>query len=209
MEAFRHVSGVAAPLLRINIDTDQIIPALFLGGTDAKGYGAHLFHHWRFLPDGSPNPDFVLNRVPYDGAQVLLADRNFGCGSSRERAPKALREFGFRAVIAPSFGGIFYNNCFRNGMVPVELPIEHVRTIAQEVEASQGKGPVTVDLERQCVASPSGQAWSFTVPQALRTMLLEGMDEIALTLQRLPEIESFRAADRERRSWAYAIIAAS
>lgn len=209
MEAFRHVSGVAAPLLRINIDTDQIIPALFLGGTDAKGYGAHLFHHWRFLPDGSPNPDFVLNRVPYDGAQVLLADRNFGCGSSRERAPKALREFGFRAVVAPSFGGIFYNNCFRNGMVPVELPIEHIRTIAQEVEASQGTGLVTVDLEQQSVISPSGQAWSFTVPQALRAMLLDGMDEIALTLQRLPEIERFRAADRERRSWAYAVTAAS
>ncbi|MBH1966462.1 MAG: 3-isopropylmalate dehydratase small subunit [Comamonadaceae bacterium] len=208
MEAFRHVSGIAAPLLRINIDTDQIIPALFLGGTDAKGYGANLFHHWRFLSDGSPNADFVLNQSPYDRAQVLLADRNFGCGSSRERAPKALREYGFRAVIAPSFGGIFYNNCFRNGMVPVELPIEHVRTIAQEVESSKGLGRVTVDLERQCVESPTGQVWSFTAPQALRAMLLEGMDEIALTLQRLPEIEQFRAADRKLRPWAYAMSAA-
>ena len=110
MESFRKVTGVAAPMLRINIDTDQIIPALFLGGTDAKGYGANLFHGQRFKADGSPNPDFVLNQPPYDQAQVLLADRNFGCGSSRERAPKALREFGFRAIVAPSYGGIFFNN---------------------------------------------------------------------------------------------------
>ena len=203
MEALRSVTGVAAPMMRINIDTDQIIPALFLGGTDAKGYGAHLFHHWRFLPDGRPNPEFILNQPPYDAAQVLLADRNFGCGSSRERAPKALREFGFRAVIAPSFGGIFFNNCYRNGIVPVELPIEDVRRIADEVEASQGKGEVTVDLEGQTVTSPQGARFRFTAPATLRQMLLDGVDEIALTLKRLDEIERFRARDRERRPWAY------
>jgi 3-isopropylmalate/(R)-2-methylmalate dehydratase small subunit len=203
VEAFRKVTGVAAPLLRINIDTDQIIPALFLGGTDAKGYGANLFHHWRFLPGGAPNPEFILNQPPYDRAEVLLADRNFGCGSSRERAPKALREFGFRAVVAPSYGGIFFNNCFRNGIVPVELPIEDVRAIADEVEASRGEGRVTVDLESQQVVSPSGRRFSFTAPATLRTMLLEGVDEVALTLARRDEIEAFRARDRARRPWAY------
>jgi 3-isopropylmalate/(R)-2-methylmalate dehydratase small subunit len=203
MESFRKVTGIAAPLLRINVDTDQIIPTLFLGGTDAKGYGKHLFHHWRFLPDGKPNPDFILNQPPYDRAEVLLADRNFGCGSSRERAPKALREFGFRAVIAPSFGGIFFNNCYRNGLVPVELPIEDVRAIAAEVEAAGGNAKVTVDLERQVVTSPGGREFPFTAPATLRDMLLQGVDEVALTLARREAIESFRAADRARRPWAY------
>jgi 3-isopropylmalate/(R)-2-methylmalate dehydratase small subunit len=203
MEALQRVTGIAAPLLRINIDTDQIIPALFLGGTDAKGYGANLFNGWRFLPDGSPDPDFILNREPYTKAEVLLADRNFGCGSSRERAPKALREFGFRAVIAPSFGGIFFNNCYRNGIVPVELPIEHVRAIAAEVEAAAGNAQVTVDLEKQVVTSPAGTAYSFTAPETLRQMLLQGVDEISLTMTRLDEIEAFRRVDKKRRPWAY------
>ena len=203
MESFRSVTAVAAPMMRINIDTDQIIPTLFLGGTDAKGYGKHLFHHHRYLVGGAPNPDFILNQPPYDRAQVLLADRNFGCGSSRERAPKALREFGFRAVIAPSFGGIFFNNCWRNGMVPVELPIEDVRAIVAEVEASGGKGEVTVDLEAQCVMSPGGKRYPFTSPETLRNMLLDGVDEIDLTLRRGDEIERFRDADRARRPWAY------
>lgn len=203
MEGLQIVIGVAAPLLQINIDTDQIIPTAFLGGTDAKGYGAHLFHGWRFLPDGRPNPEFILNQMPYDGAQILLADRNFGCGSSRERAPKALREFGFRAVIAPSFGGIFSNNCYRNGIVPVELPIGIVRRIAGEVQASGGCGQVTVDLESQTVTSPAGACFAFATPQTLRQMLLLGVDEIALTLARQEEIDRFRTRDRARRPWAY------
>jgi 3-isopropylmalate/(R)-2-methylmalate dehydratase small subunit len=202
MEALRTVTGVAAPLLRINVDTDQILPALFLGGTDAKGYGAHLFHGWRFRPDGTPDLGFILNQPPYDRAQVLLADRNFGCGSSRERAPKALREFGFRAIVAPSFGGIFFNNCWRNGMVPVELPIEDVRRIAAAVDATGGVLPVTVDLERQQVLA-GGMAFDFRSPATLRDMLLQGCDEIGLTLARLPEMERFREADRRRRPWAY------
>jgi 3-isopropylmalate/(R)-2-methylmalate dehydratase small subunit len=203
MESFRKVTGVAAPMLRINIDTDQIIPALFLGGTDAKGYGANLFHGQRFMADGTPNPDFILNQPPYDQAQVLLADRNFGCGSSRERAPKALREFGFRAIVAPSYGGIFFNNCFRNGMIPVELPIEQVREIADAVQSSGGKGLVTVDLEAQEVISPTGRRYRFEAPETLRQMLLQGMDEIAMTLARLSEINTYRVADKTRRPWAY------
>ena len=203
MESFRKVAGIAAPMLRINIDTDQIIPTLFLGGTDAKGYGKHLFHHWRYLADGQPNPEFILNQPPYDRAEVLLADRNFGCGSSRERAPKALREFGFRAVIAPSFGGIFFNNCYRNGIVPVELPIEEVRAIAAEVEAAKGDAKVAVDLESQTVTTPKGRQLRFTAPETLRQMLLQGVDEIELTLARRGELDAFRAKDRERRPWAY------
>ena len=178
MEALQRVTGVGAPFMRINIDTDQIIPALFLGGTDAKGYGAHLFHGWRFLADGTPNPEFILNQAPFDQSEILLADRNFGCGSSRERAPKALREFGFRAVIAPSFGGIFFNNCYRNGIVPVELPI---------------------------VSTASGKRFSFTAPPALREMLLQGLDEISLTLSKSESIERFRATDRANRPWAYSV----
>lgn len=203
MEALVRVTGVAAPMMRINVDTDQIIPALFLGGTDAKGYGKHLFAGWRFLSDGAPNPEFILNREPYARAKILLADRNFGCGSSRERAPKALREFGFRAVIAPSFGGIFFNNCYRNGIAPVELPIENVRSIVAEVEASSGKGEVTVDLERKFVMSPSGQSFAFEAPETLRQMLLQGIDEIALTLGRMPQIKHYRERDKLRRPWAY------
>lgn len=203
MEALRSVTGIAAPMLRINIDTDQMIPTLFLGGTDAKGYGKHLFHHWRYLADGSPNPEFILNQPPYDRAQILLADRNFGCGSSRERAPKALREFGFRAVLAPSFGGIFYNNCFRNGIVPVELDIEAIKAIRDEVEAGAGQGAVTVDLEALRVTGPGGRSYGFAVPQTLRHMLMEGVDEIAGTLAMGEAIEAYRARDRERRPWAY------
>jgi 3-isopropylmalate/(R)-2-methylmalate dehydratase small subunit len=203
MESLKKITGIAAPMMRINIDTDQIIPTLFLGGTDAKGYGEHLFHHSRYLPDGKANPDFILNQPPYDHAQVLLADRNFGCGSSRERAPKALREFGFRAVIAPSFGGIFFNNCYRNGIVPVELPIEDVRAIVAEVDAAKGEAPVTVDLEAQTVTSPGGRQFRFTAPGTLRQMLLQGVDEIELTLSRSREIDAFRERDRARRPWAY------
>ncbi len=203
MESLQKVTGVAAPMMRINIDTDQIIPTLFLGGIDAKGYGKHLFHHHRYLADGSSNPEFVLNQPPFDRAQVLLAGRNFGCGSSRERAPKALREFGFRAVIAPSFGGIFFNNCYRNGIVPVELPIEDVRALVAEVEASQGKAEVTVDLEAQTVTSPGGKRYGFSAPPTLRDMLLKGVDEIDLTLARQGDIDRFRERDRARRPWAY------
>ncbi len=203
MEALQAVTGVAAPMLQINVDTDQIIPTAFLGGTDAKGYGAHLFDGWRFRADHTPNPDFILNQAPYDRAQILLAGRNFGCGSSRERAPKALREFGFRALVAPSYGGIFFNNCYRNGIVPVELPAEIVQKIADEVAESRGEGVVTVDLEAKTVVSPSGATFSFEAPALLREMLLRGEDEIAVTLSKRDAIEAFRRADHAARPWAY------
>lgn len=203
MEQFLSVRGVAAPMMQINIDTDQIIPALYLGGTDAKGYGAHLFANWRFLPDGSLNPGFILNREPYAHAEVLLAGRNFGCGSSRERAPKALREFGFRAVIAPSFGGIFFNNCFRNGLLPVVLPVEQVQQVADMVERSGASEKVGVDLRSNTVSLQNGTCFTFEVPETLRQMLLLGIDEIDQTLSHRSEIDAFRARDKARRPWAY------
>jgi 3-isopropylmalate/(R)-2-methylmalate dehydratase small subunit len=203
MEQFISVSGIAAPMMQINIDTDQIIPALYLGGTDAKGYGAHLFANWRFLADGSPNPEFIFNQFPYTDAKVLLADRNFGCGSSRERAPKAMREFGLRAVIAPSFGGIFFNNCFRNGIVPVTLAIEQVKQIVKAVEDSQGLVTVTVDLQNKKVLLPDGLSFDFDVPETLRQMLLLGIDEIDQTLSYHEELAAYRSKDIERRPWAY------
>ena len=204
MESFQRVTGIAAAMLVINIDTDQIIPARYMGGPDATGYGKMLFANQRFLGDDrTPDPAFILNRAPYDQAQILLADRNFGCGSSRERAPKALREFGFRALIAPSFGGIFFNNCFRNGILPVELSIEAVRQIADEVEKSDGQAQVTVDLDVGEVRSASGHRFHFHTPPALRTMLLRGLDEIDMTLSARAEIDAFRSRDRARRPWAY------
>jgi 3-isopropylmalate/(R)-2-methylmalate dehydratase small subunit len=204
MESLQSVTGVAAVMLVINIDTDQIIPARYMGGPEATGYGRMLFANQRFMGDDrTPNPEFVLNRPPFDRAQILIADRNFGCGSSRERAPKALREFGIRALIAPSYGGIFFNNCFRNGILPVELPIEQVRAIANEVETSSGTAHVTVDLQAQRVHTASGKTHPFSTPAVLRTMLLEGLDEIDLTLASRREIDEFRARDRLKRPWAY------
>jgi 3-isopropylmalate/(R)-2-methylmalate dehydratase small subunit len=203
MESFVAISAAAAPMMQINIDTDQIIPALYLGGTDNKGYGAHLFANLRFLKDGSPNPEFILNREPYNHAEILLADRNFGCGSSRERAPKALREFGFRALIAPSFGGIFFNNCFRNGILPVAIPIEKVKELADMVESSNGTERISIDLETRTVSVKGKPFAEFDVPEVFRQMLLLGVDEIDQTLSFDSEIKGYRHQDSLRRPWAY------
>jgi 3-isopropylmalate/(R)-2-methylmalate dehydratase small subunit len=198
MEQLVAVTGTAAPIMRINVDTDQIIPARFLVRTSDEGIAEALFADWR------KTPEFILNRSPYNRAAILLADRNFGCGSSREAAPKALRASGFRAVLAPSFGGIFYNNCFRNGIVPVELAYEKVKAIADEVEAGNGAPQVTVNLETRTVTTPGGLSFGFKVPSAMREMMLSGQDEVEITLQRKPAIDTFRASDRARRPWVYA-----
>jgi 3-isopropylmalate/(R)-2-methylmalate dehydratase small subunit len=203
MERFVSVEGIAAPLLRINIDTDQITPGKELVRMRSEGAAPSLFAYWRYIGDREPNPDFILNRAPWSNATILLADRNFGCGSSRETAPMALRAWGFRAVIAPSFGGIFFNNCFRNGLLPVEMPIEPIRRIAQQMEAAQGRATVKVDLQSQTVTGPDGMVVSFATPKVLREMLLEGADEIDLTLRRSATIASFRDRDRAHRPWAY------
>lgn len=209
MEQFVRLEGIAAPLLRTNIDTDQIIPAKFLVRTSYVGIGEGLFASWRQKPDGSPDPDFILNKAPWTRSEILLADSNFGCGSSREGAPKALRDWGIRSVIAPSFGGIFFNNCFRNGVLPVELPIEQIRLIAQQVESSAGTGKVIVDLQAQTISAPHGETFAFHTPDMLRRMLLEGLDEIDFTLTLASQIDGFRKADRLKRPWAYRVSNAS
>jgi 3-isopropylmalate/(R)-2-methylmalate dehydratase small subunit len=207
MEQFVRIRAIAAPLMRINIDTDQIIPARFLVRASEEGIGEGLFADWRTLADGTPNAQFILNRPPYDRAEILIAGRNFGCGSSREGAPKALRERGFRAVIAPSFGGIFFNNSFRNGLLPVELPEAEVVALADEVERSTGQPEVEVDLQAQTVTSPGGRTYRFVAPPRLRQMMLAGLDEVGYTLSRADRIEAFRAEDRARRPWAYRLEA--
>ena len=203
MEQFTRLKAAAAPLLRNNIDTDQIIPAKYLVRTSYVGIGEGLFAGWRLLPNGTPDPDFILNKEPWSDSEILLAGSNFGCGSSREGAPKALRDWGIRSVIAPSFSGIFFNNCFRNGVLPVELEIDHIDAIAGQVEASHGIGRVTVDLDSQIVISPGGETFPFRTPVMLRRMLLEGLDEIGLTLTMTEQIERFRAGDRVKRPWAH------
>ena len=204
MESFVSIRAVAAVIMRKNIDTDQILPGRFLVPSGNTTLGDGLFADWAWHADGSRNADFILNRPPYDGAKILIADRNFGCGSSREHAPIALRERGFRAVIAPSFGGIFFSNCFRNGLLPVVLTGEQVQALSDEVEAHGGARPVSVDLEREIVIAPSGIVHAFHAPRQFREMLLKGIDEIGLTLSRGDAIEAYRVRDRTRRPWVYA-----
>jgi 3-isopropylmalate/(R)-2-methylmalate dehydratase small subunit len=179
MPAFRKHTGLVAPLDRANVDTDQIIPKQFLKRIERTGFGEFLFYDWRYLPDGRANPTFVLNQPRYQGASILVADKNFGCGSSREHAPWALGEFGFRVIIAPSFADIFANNCFKNGMLPITLPVAEIMDRAQREEGYT----LTVDLERQTVADASGLSVSFVVSEFQRYCLLEGLDDIGLTLR--------------------------
>lgn len=205
LEQFVRVTGTAAPIMRINIDTDQIAPSRELIRVHKDGYGQGLFSEWRYTDpiNRVENPDFILNQEPYRHAVVLISDRNFGCGSSREAAAALIRGFGFRSVIAPSFGGIFYNNCFRNGIVPVILAQEQVHGLAKQVEESGGHAQLSVDLKSLTVTDPYGRAYAFTVPANGRQMLLEGVDEIDLTLKRSAEIAAFRRQDRTRRPWAW------
>jgi 3-isopropylmalate/(R)-2-methylmalate dehydratase small subunit len=205
MEAFVRLTALGAPLMRANIDTDQIIPTRFLARLSDHGVGEGLFAEWRRLPDGSPDPDFVLNRSPWDQAQILVAGPNFGCGSSREAAPRALRECGFRAIIAAGFGDIFYGNCFRNGILPVRLPEAVVEGLAQGLTDGVAGRLLTVDLAGELAGVPGGAMHAFRTPPLLRRMLLEGLDEIALTLTRAERIATFREGDRARRPWAYAL----
>ncbi len=193
MRAFVKLTGVAAPIDRVNIDTDQIIPAVYLKRIERSGYGQFLFSSWRFNEDGSPNADFVLNDPNYQNPRILVAGRNFGCGSSREHAPWALDDFGIRCVIAPSFADIFFNNCFQNGLLPVVLPEEDVRQILDKLKENPG-AQLTVDLEAQRVWTEDEEvALSFDVDQFRKYCLLNGLDEIGLTLQHEDEIAAFEA----------------
>ena len=190
MKAFRQHTGLVAPLARANVDTDQIIPKQFLKRIERTGFGEFLFYDWRYLPDGQPNPSFVLNEPRYQGASILVADKNFGCGSSREHAPWALGEFGFRVIIAPSFADIFANNCFKNGMLPIAVPVTEIMRRAQEIEGYK----LTVDLETRIVTDENGLSVSFVVGDFQRYCLLEGLDDIALTLKHEDAIKAYEAS---------------
>ena len=192
MNAFRKHTGLVAPLDRANVDTDQIIPKQFLKRIERTGFGEFLFYDWRYLPDGQPNPSFILNQPRYQGASILVADKNFGCGSSREHAPWALGEFGFRVIIAPSFADIFANNCFKNGMLPITLPVEEIMKRVEEQEGYQ----LTVDLERQVVEDASGLSVPFVVGEFERYCLLEGLDDIGLTLRYEDAIRAYETSHR-------------
>ena len=209
MEAFRIHRGLVAPLARDNVDTDAIIPKQFLKSIARTGFGVNLFDQWRYLDHGEPgmdnarrplNPDFVLNRERYRGASILIAGKNFGCGSSREHAPWALMQFGFRALIASSFADIFYNNCFKNGLLPIVLEESQVARLFDEVAAFPGYA-LTVDLERQVVIEPQGRELAFEVEPFRKRCLLNGLDDIALTLRHAGLIREFETAHLARRPW--------
>ena len=193
MESFVKHTGVVAPMDRVNVDTDQIIPKQFLKRIERTGFGQFLFFDWRFLEDGSPNPDFVLNRPGYEGASILVAGRNFGSGSSREHAPWALQDYGFRSIVAPNFGDIFYNNCLQNGILPVRLPEEAVARLISRAQDSPGS-KVTVDLEAQRVWDDVEEVVeSFEIDPFRRHSLMNGLDDIGLTLQHENRIADFEA----------------
>jgi len=194
MQPFTTLTGVAAPLLRANVDTDLIIPKQFLTTLVRSGLGRHLFHEIRYSPEGRELPDFLLNREPYRAAAILLSGPNFGCGSSREHAPWALLDFGIRCVIAPSFADIFFNNCFANGILPVVLPAEGIAQLAA------AEGPLTVDLPAQTVRGGS-LAFTFDIEPARKAALLEGMDEIKRTEANLADIEAYEARRRVEAPW--------
>lgn len=195
MEAFKKITGTVAPLDRANIDTDAILPKQFLKRIEKRGYGQYLFYDWRYTESGEPNPGFLLNKPEYQNAQVLLTRENFGCGSSREHAPWALEDFGFKAIIAPSFADIFYNNCFKNGILPISLSSEKVQQLFEKAEAKKGY-QLTVDLEKQTVRDHEGFETRFEVDEYRRDMLLNGLDEISATIQFEKEIMEFEKEHR-------------
>ncbi len=200
MEAFKTLSGVAAPLPMINVDTDMIIPKQFLKTIKRTGLGAALFHEMRTRPDGSINPDFVLNKPAYKNTKILIAGANFGCGSSREHAPWALLDFGIRCVIAPSFADIFYNNCFKNGILPITLPQSDIDKLLDD--ASRGSNAiVAVDLEKQEITGPDGGLIKFTIDPFRRQCLLNGWDDIGLTLQHETEITGYEEGRKLQAPW--------
>ncbi|MFZ9009548.1 MAG: 3-isopropylmalate dehydratase small subunit [bacterium] len=204
MQPFQTLTATAAKLDQVNVDTDQIIPKQFLKKIERTGFGIHLFHDWRFIDDAGqkPNPDFILNQPRYQGAQILVAGDNFGCGSSREHAPWALLDYGFRSIIAPSFADIFYNNCAKNGILLVALPEASVQQLFTEIEENVGC-ELTVDLPNQKVQSPKGLEFSFEIDPFVKHRLLNGLDDIGWTLQFQSEIEKFEASYQKQAPWMF------
>ena len=211
MEKFVRQEGLVAPLDRANVDTDAVIPKQFLKSIQRTGFGVNLFDEWRYLDRGEPgmdnskrplNPDFVLNQPRYQGATVLLARENFGCGSSREHAPWALLQYGFQAVIAPSFADIFYNNSLKNGLVLIKLDPKVIDRLFREVEATKGYR-LAVDLEEQSVTTPGGESFGFEIDPFRKQCILNGLDDIGLTLEHADEIKAFEAKHRQQQPWLF------
>ena len=214
MKAFTQHQGLVAPLDRANVDTDQIIPKQFLKSIKRTGFGPNLFDEWRYLDEGQPdqdnsqrpiNTDFVLNQPRYQGASVLLAQENFGCGSSREHAPWALEEYGFRTIIAPSFADIFYNNSFKNGLLPIVLTADEVNELFAQAQAVEGY-QLTIDLAAQTVTRPDGVQYSFEVDAFRKHCLLNGLDDIGLTLQDAELIREFEVGYKKSNPWLFGAL---
>ncbi len=212
MEKFVPMNALVAPLDRSNVDTDAIIPKQFLKSIKRSGFGPNAFDEWRYLDHGEPgmdnsqrplNPDFVLNQARYQGANILLARENFGCGSSREHAPWALEDYGFRVIIAPSFADIFFNNCFKNGILPIVLDGAKVDQLFKEVEASGGY-QLAVDLEAQTITTPGGEVMAFEVDPFRKHCLLNGLDDIGLTLQHVNDIKAYEEKRKKEAPWLFA-----
>ena len=211
MEKFEKMTGRVAPMDRSNVDTDAIIPKQFLKSIKRSGFGPNLFDEWRYLDHGEPgmdnsgrplNPDFVLNQPRYSGASVLLARENFGCGSSREHAPWALLDFGFRVIIAPSYADIFFNNCFKNGILPIVLDAQTVDSLFQAVAVNEGY-QLTVDLEAQTITTPEGESIAFEVEEFRKHCLLNGLDDIGLTLQHVDDIRAYETRRGAEAPWLF------
>ena len=202
MQKFTKLTGVAAPMDAINVDTDQIIPKLHLRTIKRTGLGKVLFDELRFNPDGTEKPGFILNQEPYRKAEILVAGDNFGCGSSREHAPWALLDFGIRCVISTSFADIFYNNCFKNGILPITVSADELQALM--ADASDRENPVlTVDRHAQEITRPNGATVSFAIDEFRRECLLDGLDDIGLTMQKVDRIDAFEARQREQQPWLY------
>jgi len=212
MEKFTTITAIVAPMDRANVDTDAIIPKQFLKSIKRSGFGPNLFDDWRYLDHGEPgmdnskrplNPDFVLNQPRYQDARILLARENFGCGSSREHAPWALQDYGFRVIIAPSFADIFFNNCFKNGILPIVLDAAIVDSLFRELAATEGY-QLTVDLEKQQITKPDGDTISFEVDAFRKHCLINGLDDIGLTLQHVNDIKAYEQKRKQQAPWLFA-----
>lgn len=211
MKKFETITAIVAPLDRSNVDTDAIIPKQFLKSIKRSGFGPNLFDEWRYLDHGEPgmdnsnrpvNPDFVLNQPRYQGAQILLARENFGCGSSREHAPWALEDYGFRVIIAPSYADIFFNNCFKNGVLPIVLDASAVDSLFKAVEDNEGY-QLTVNLEEQTIIKPGGEIIGFDVDEFRKYCLVNGLDDIGLTLQHVDDIKAYEQRRAEEAPWLF------
>jgi len=203
MEKYTNHTSVAALMNRSNVDTDQIVAKQFLKKVERTGFGVHLFHDWRYLEDGSPNPEFELNNPKFAGAKILVAGDNFGCGSSREHAPWAIDDFGFNTIISTSFADIFYNNCFKNGILPIVVDASTLKGLMQEISDNEGVS-FTVDLENQKVTTPGGIESSFEIDGFRKHNLLEGLDDIGLTLQHTDKIDAYEQKHKQMFPWLWA-----